>query len=41
MRELCSDLEIHLFETSGHWMQQEEASGVSARLLAWLERCEG
>jgi pimeloyl-ACP methyl ester carboxylesterase len=38
MRDLCSDLEIHLVEKVGHWMQQEAPEVVNAHLLAWLRR---
>lgn len=41
MRELCSDLELHLIERAGHWVQQEAPGVVADHLLAWLGRIEG
>ena len=41
MRELCSDLELHLVEKAGHWIQQEHPEEVNARLLSWLGRVAG
>lgn len=38
MRELCSDLELHLVEKAGHWIAQEAAGFVNERLIAWLNR---
>jgi pimeloyl-ACP methyl ester carboxylesterase len=38
MRPLCSDLELHLVEKVGHWVQHEEPELVRDRLLAWLGR---
>jgi pimeloyl-ACP methyl ester carboxylesterase len=40
MRELCSDLELHLVEKAAHWIPQEATSFVNERLLAWLSRVE-
>ena len=37
MRELCSDLTEHLFD-SGHWMGQERPREVNAALVDWLAR---
>ena len=38
MRELCADLELHLVEKVGHWVQQEAPDVVNDRLIAWLKR---
>lgn len=38
MPALCADLEMHLVEGVGHWVQQERPDVVNARLLAWLDR---
>ena len=38
MRGLCSDLELHLVEKAGHWVQQEAPVVVNARLIDWLQR---
>ncbi len=38
MRALCSDLEMHLVEKAGHWVQQEKAALVNEHLRAWLTR---
>jgi len=41
MRELCSDLELHLVEKVGHWVQQEAPDRVNGQLVGWLKRVEG
>jgi pimeloyl-ACP methyl ester carboxylesterase len=38
MHERCVDLEMHLVERAGHWIQQEHADVVNRHLLGWLER---
>jgi epoxide hydrolase A/B len=38
MPERCADLEMHMIEKAGHWVQQEYPEAVTARLLAWLAR---
>lgn len=38
MPERCSNLEIHLIEKSGHWMQQEHAELFNGYLIEWLQR---
>ncbi len=38
MPELCSDLEMHMIEKAGHWVQQEAAEAVNAHLVDWLGR---
>ena len=38
MPELCSDLEMHMIEKAGHWVQQEAAGAVNAHLVDWLGR---
>ena len=38
MRELCSDLELHLVETAGHWIQREAPGVVNEHLIVWLNR---
>jgi pimeloyl-ACP methyl ester carboxylesterase len=38
MPERCSNLEIHLIENAGHWVQREQAAAVNTHLCAWLVR---
>jgi pimeloyl-ACP methyl ester carboxylesterase len=38
MPALCSDLETHMIERAGHWVQQEAADAVNAHLVEWLVR---
>jgi pimeloyl-ACP methyl ester carboxylesterase len=38
MHPLCSDLELHLVEKAGHWIQREAPDFVNERLIAWLNR---
>ena len=38
MPERCSNLEIHLIENAGHWVQQEQADIFNGHLIAWLKR---
>jgi pimeloyl-ACP methyl ester carboxylesterase len=38
IRETCLDLELHLIERAGHWVQQERPDAVNARLCDWLRR---
>ena len=38
MGRLCPDLETHMIERAGHWVQQEAAGAVNARLVDWLVR---
>lgn len=38
MPERCSNLEMHLIEKAGHWVQYEQADIVNGHLLGWLQR---
>ena len=38
MHERCADLEMHLVERAGHWIQQEHPGVVNRHLLGWLAR---
>ncbi len=38
MPDRCSNLEMHLVENSGHWMQQEQPAVFNAHLSRWLSR---
>jgi pimeloyl-ACP methyl ester carboxylesterase len=38
MDALCSDLEIHLIEKAGHWIQQEAHRQVTEYLIGWLKK---
>ena len=38
MPTLCSDLETHMIERAGHWVQQEAAEAVNGHLVDWLGR---
>ncbi len=38
MGNVCSDLETHMVERAGHWVQQECPEQVNAILVDWLTR---
>lgn len=38
MPERCSDLEYHIIEKAGHWLQQESPDEVNSILVEWLVR---
>ncbi len=38
MPELCDDLEMHIVERAGHWVQQEDPATVNRLLVDWLHR---
>ncbi|MEZ5322109.1 MAG: alpha/beta hydrolase [Microthrixaceae bacterium] len=38
MGELCGDLETHVIEGAGHWVQQERPDEVNRLLVDWLVR---
>jgi pimeloyl-ACP methyl ester carboxylesterase len=38
MPERCSNLEMHLIEKTGHWVQQEQPEAFNRHLLKWLRR---
>ena len=38
MPSLCSDLEMHVVDGAGHWVQQEDPSTVNRLLVDWLLR---
>jgi pimeloyl-ACP methyl ester carboxylesterase len=38
MKDLCSDLEIHMIEECGHWTQQEKPDELNALMVDWLKR---
>jgi non-specific protein-tyrosine kinase len=38
MPALCSDLETHMVERAGHWVQQEYPAPVNEILIGWLRR---
>jgi pimeloyl-ACP methyl ester carboxylesterase len=38
MPERCSQLEMHMIEKSGHWVQQEHSELFNDYLLDWLNR---
>lgn len=37
MPDRCSNLEMHLVENSGHWMQQEQPAIFNKHLINWLK----
>jgi pimeloyl-ACP methyl ester carboxylesterase len=37
MPERCSNLEMHLVENAGHWVQQEQAEIFNGHLVTWLD----
>jgi len=38
MKELCSDLEMHLISGCGHWTQQEQPGELNRLMCDWLQR---
>jgi pimeloyl-ACP methyl ester carboxylesterase len=38
MREYVADLEVHVFDDCGHWLQQEAPAEVNALMVDWLAR---
>jgi pimeloyl-ACP methyl ester carboxylesterase len=38
MPALCSDLELHMIEHAGHWVQQEYPEQTNSRIVDWLTR---
>lgn len=38
MPERCSNLEIHLIEKAGHWMQREQTAVFNGHLVKWLNK---
>jgi pimeloyl-ACP methyl ester carboxylesterase len=38
MPSLCSDLEMHVIERAGHWVQQEDPATLNRLLVDWLRR---
>jgi pimeloyl-ACP methyl ester carboxylesterase len=38
MPNICSDLEMHMIEQSGHWTQQDKPEELSRLMLNWLTR---
>lgn len=38
MPERCSNLEMHLIENAGHWVQHEQAEAVNTLLVNWLHQ---
>lgn len=38
MPERCSNLEMHMIEACGHWMQQEHAETFNSYLISWLKQ---
>jgi pimeloyl-ACP methyl ester carboxylesterase len=38
MPERCSNLEMHLIDNAGHWVQQEQAEIFNGHLTGWLKR---
>jgi pimeloyl-ACP methyl ester carboxylesterase len=38
MPDRCSNLEMHLIEKAGHWVQQEQSEAFNRHLLGWLQR---
>jgi pimeloyl-ACP methyl ester carboxylesterase len=37
MPERCSNLQMHLIENAGHWVQQEQSDIFNGHLISWLE----
>tara|TARA_R110001592_G_scaffold363396_2_gene687751 strand:+ start:180725 stop:181708 length:984 start_codon:yes stop_codon:yes gene_type:complete len=38
MPERCSNLEMHLIQNAGHWVQREQPAVFNQHLIAWLQR---
>ncbi|MFT5203377.1 MAG: pimeloyl-ACP methyl ester carboxylesterase [Candidatus Aldehydirespiratoraceae bacterium] len=38
MEDRCRNLELHMIENAGHWVQQEQAEVFNQHLLGWLQR---
>jgi pimeloyl-ACP methyl ester carboxylesterase len=38
MRDLVTDLEMHMIPACGHWTQQEKPAELNRILVEWLER---
>ena len=38
MPQRCSNLEMHLIENAGHWVQQEQAEIFNRHLIPWLTK---
>lgn len=38
MPERCSNLEMHLVENTGHWVQREQSAVFNGHLIGWLQR---
>lgn len=38
MPERCSNLEMHLIENAGHWVQREQVTAFNTHLADWLKR---
>ncbi len=38
MPERCSDLEMHVIENAGHWVNREQADAFNSHLLPWLQQ---
>ncbi len=38
MPDICSDLEMHMIKTCGHWTQQEKPAELNRLMLDWLAR---
>lgn len=38
MNDICTDLEMHMIKTCGHWTQQEKPADLNRLMLGWLTR---
>ena len=38
MPERCSDLEMHIIEKAGHWVNREQTEAFNGYLIPWLKR---
>ena len=38
MPALCSDLEMHIIEQAGHFVQIEKPEAVSSLIVDWMQR---
>ncbi|MDG1945794.1 MAG: alpha/beta hydrolase [Halioglobus sp.] len=38
MPERCSDLEMHIIDKAGHWVNREQAAAFNGHLILWLQK---
>ena len=38
MPERCCDLEMHIIDKAGHWVNREQAAAFNGHLIPWLQK---